>query len=179
MQATSPCARPRNCSGARQRLALRRSDCDEAEAERTVAFDELQALLHGQRIADEAHRRNVLAQVGQPVAGAQLRGLLDGGAHEHDAIVSLHHLAEQPLGHVATGTAAHPCAQKRPEQQRQETAVHEHEGGVAVDLAEVRMIVQPDDMVGVGRYYVAEPVGTEVARDVEKGFDIEVVDTDF
>lgn len=56
---------PPSLKAMRQDLLLRRANCQEAEAERALRFDEAQTVFGGLGIADEAHRWVMVTDVGQ------------------------------------------------------------------------------------------------------------------
>ena len=71
----------------RNTLLLRRTHCQQAVAERAVGFDESQALLHGNGVADETHRRIEMRELLEAMPLAQTSRLLCAAADQHHGVV--------------------------------------------------------------------------------------------
>jgi len=153
----------------RDGLLLRRTEGQQAEAERAVRFDEVQAGFHGHGVVDEAHRRIDVRQPAQAVALAQLLRLCVAAADQHQCIVGHDHVGEEFLRQVAAGAHRQPHAVRRPHHVGQEAAVQQHETRRRVVVAKSRIVFQADQVIGIRRHDEAVFVLSESGGLIREG----------
>ena len=148
----------------RQLLLLRTADRQEAETEWALGLDEAQAALDCLVIANESHRRIVMHQITQAVQLPQPLRLLLAAADQHDTVLGTAE-RQQRRRQVAARTHARTNALRQPQHVGQHPTVEQDVAGIGIQLAECAVVVQPQQVIDVGRDYEFKAPLAELRRD--------------